>query len=88
MKNDMTIGTNFLTRALLAVLVIGLLTSHGKSQTTTAHTLRLSVVDAQGVFVPGALVVLERNGSQQELIGVTTEDGTVTFENLEPARSL
>jgi hypothetical protein len=87
MKNDMTIGTNFLTRALLAVLVIGLLTSHGKSQTTTAHTLRLSVVDAQGVFVPGALVVLERNGSQQELIGVTTEDGTVTFENLEPGTS-
>lgn len=87
MKNDMTIGATFFTRALLVVLIIGLLTSHGNSQTTTALTLRLSVIDTQGVLVPGAIVVLNRNGNEQELIGVTTEDGTVTFENLEPGTS-
>ena len=87
MKNDMTIGTNFLTRALLAVLLVGLLTTHGNSQTTTAPTLRLSVVDTQGILVPGATVVLNTQGSELEAIRVTTDDGTVTFENLEPGTS-
>ena len=87
MENDMTIGANFFTRALLALLLIGLLTSNGNSQTTTTPTLRLRVVDTQGILVPGATVVLNRNGSEQEVIGVTTGNGTVTFDNLEPGTS-
>src|SRR5204863_6333771 len=75
---------NFLNPALLAILLIGLLTSHGNSQTTTSLTLRLRVVDTQGCAIPGATVVLKREGPDQEITGVTTAAGTVNFVNLQP----
>jgi len=75
---------NFLNRALLLLFLIGLITSHATSQTNPSLTLRLSVVDTQGSGVPGATVVLNREGISGEITGVTTDDGTVTFVDVKP----
>jgi hypothetical protein len=87
MINHITIGSKFLSRAFFALSLIGLLTTHGNSQTATSLTLRLSVVDTQGTVVPRATVVLNRQGTDLEITGVTTDDGSVIFENLEPGTS-
>jgi len=84
MKNHMIFRSKFLSRAFFAISLIGLLTTHGNSQTTTSLTLRLRVVDKQGSVIPGATVALNRQGTDVEMTGVTTEDGSVTFANLEP----
>lgn len=86
MKNHMTFRYhfNFANRALLVLFVIGLITSPGNSQTTTSLTLRLSVVDTQGSVVPGATVVLNRQGTDYETTGVTSDNGIVTFADLQP----
>ena len=86
MTNQMTtrVGTSCLNRALLALLCIGLLTSHGNSQTANSATLRFNVVDTLGSAVPGATVALKREGTGEEISQVTTADGTVTFLNPRP----
>ena len=77
-------GMNVLNRASLAVLVLGVLTPLSNGQTNTSLTLRLNVVDTQGSVVPGATVVLNRKDGDQQITGVTTDDGTVTFVDLQP----
>jgi Carboxypeptidase regulatory-like domain len=86
MKNHMTFrfGTNVSSRPVFALLLIGLLTAYGNSQTTTSLTLRIRLVDTQGSVVPGATVVLKREGTEQEITRITATDGTVTFANLQP----
>src|SRR5690349_16468346 len=79
--------TSCLNRALLALSLIGLLTSHANSQTTTLLSLRVKVVDTEGNLLPGARVVLKPEGNDQEITAVTTTAGTVTITNLQPGSS-
>ena len=89
MKNRMTrrFRTHLSKCALLAFVLIGLLTSHANSQTTSSLTLRLSVVDTDGRGVPAAIVVLKSDTIEREIVGVTNVDGTVTFVDLQPGTS-
>jgi len=86
MKNHMRIrlATSVFTRALSALFLIGLVTPQLNSQTTPSLSLRLNVVDTQGLKVPGAKVVLNSVGTDQEVAGVTTDNGTITFTDLQP----
>ncbi len=74
-------GILCLNRALLALLWIGLLTSHATSQTPTSTTVRINVVDVGGRAVPGATVVLKWKRPDEEITKVTTSKGAATFEN-------
>jgi len=68
--------TAFLNRTLLALLLVGLLTSQGKGQANTSLTRPVSVVDTQGGVVPGAAVILNTRDTDQETTGITKVGGT------------
>jgi hypothetical protein len=77
-------GIRCFNRALLALVWIGLLTSHATSQPAASTILRINVVDVGGSAVSGATVVLNWEPADNEITQVTNAEGAVTFVNLRP----
>src|SRR5262245_21669853 len=86
MKNDKTLGLRSLYSNLgYSFLFALLLSAPGKAQEKPPVCLQLIVVDAQRAPVPGATVILIREGTNEENpTGVTRSDGSLNFANLKP----
>jgi hypothetical protein len=77
---------NFVSRAVLTVVLISILMHGAAFGQSTFGTILGTVHDQSGAVMPGCAVTVENNGTSVRRSAITDDTGSYTTPNLEPGR--